>query len=308
MSRLFTSGGQNIRASASVLPMNIQDCFPLGWTGWISLLSKGLSRAFSSTTVGRHHFFGALLSLWPNPQSVHVYWDYMVLAPISGPVFAYLVRPRHHVPQPVTRPQHPILHSEEAGTPPRERTQPVSQGHHCPTRNQAKPLPSGPGPDSQVTEQPEGVGISTHPRGLCTVPLGSYTFLSSGPPYPGATLAGPRGRLRPAPHRPHSEPHAPFSLEPPPLWERTGRTGTEPSPLHSEQTCGGPKRSGQNWRCTVRRQTAATAPLLMNAWPRGIVRSHRTGRHPPQQAAWPGATQPCLWPARESRAGLLSEP
>ena len=53
MSWLFTSGGQNIgaSASASVLPMNIQDWFPLGWTGWISLQSKGLSRAFSYTTV-----------------------------------------------------------------------------------------------------------------------------------------------------------------------------------------------------------------------------------------------------------------
>ena len=53
MSQFFTSGSQNIgvSASASVLPMNIQDWFPLGWTGWISLLSKGLSRVFSNTTV-----------------------------------------------------------------------------------------------------------------------------------------------------------------------------------------------------------------------------------------------------------------
>ena len=51
MSQLFTSGGQSIGASASVLPMNIQDWFPLGWTGWISLQSKGLSRIFSITTV-----------------------------------------------------------------------------------------------------------------------------------------------------------------------------------------------------------------------------------------------------------------
>ena len=53
MSQFFTSGGQSIgvSASASVLPMNIQDWFPLGWTGWISLQSKGLSRVFSSTTV-----------------------------------------------------------------------------------------------------------------------------------------------------------------------------------------------------------------------------------------------------------------
>ena len=49
--------------SASVLPMNIQDWFPLGWTGWISLLSKGLSRVFSNTTVQKHQFFGDQLSL-----------------------------------------------------------------------------------------------------------------------------------------------------------------------------------------------------------------------------------------------------
>ena len=65
MSQLFASGGQSIgvSASASVLPMNIQDLFPLGWTGWISLQSKGLSRVFSNTTVQKHQFFGAQLSL-----------------------------------------------------------------------------------------------------------------------------------------------------------------------------------------------------------------------------------------------------
>ena len=52
-----------VSASASVLPMNIQDWFPLGWTGWISLQSKGLSREFSNTTVQKHQFFGAQLSL-----------------------------------------------------------------------------------------------------------------------------------------------------------------------------------------------------------------------------------------------------
>ena len=64
MSQLFASGGQNIRvsASASVLPMNIQDWFPLGWTGCISLQSKGLSRVFSNTTVQKHQFSGAQLS------------------------------------------------------------------------------------------------------------------------------------------------------------------------------------------------------------------------------------------------------
>ena len=61
MSQFFASGGQSIRASASasVLPMNIQDWFPLGWTRLISLQSKGLSRVFSSTTVRKHQFFGA---------------------------------------------------------------------------------------------------------------------------------------------------------------------------------------------------------------------------------------------------------
>ena len=52
-----------VPASASVLPMNIQDWFPLGWTGWISLQSKGLSRVFSNTTVQKHQFFGTQLSL-----------------------------------------------------------------------------------------------------------------------------------------------------------------------------------------------------------------------------------------------------
>ena len=65
MSRFFPSGGQSIKVSAStsVLPMNLQDWSPLGWTGWISLQSKGLSRVFSNTTVQKHQFFGAQLSL-----------------------------------------------------------------------------------------------------------------------------------------------------------------------------------------------------------------------------------------------------
>ena len=65
MSQLFTSGGQSIgvSASASVLPMNTQDWSPLGWTGWISLQPKGLSRVFSNTTVQKHQFFCAQLSL-----------------------------------------------------------------------------------------------------------------------------------------------------------------------------------------------------------------------------------------------------
>ena len=70
MSHLFTSGGQSIGAlaSASVLPVNIQDLFPLGWTGWISLQSKGLSSVFSNTTVLKHQFFSAQLSVRSNPH------------------------------------------------------------------------------------------------------------------------------------------------------------------------------------------------------------------------------------------------
>ena len=65
MSQLFPSGGQSIGVSAptSVLSMNTQDWSPLGWTGWIFLQSKGLSRVFSYTTVQKHQFFGAQLSL-----------------------------------------------------------------------------------------------------------------------------------------------------------------------------------------------------------------------------------------------------
>ena len=65
LSQFFPSGGQSIgvSGSASVLPMNIQDWFPLGWTSWISLQSKRLSRIFSNITVQKHHFFSAQLSL-----------------------------------------------------------------------------------------------------------------------------------------------------------------------------------------------------------------------------------------------------
>ena len=68
MSRLFTSGSQStgVSASASVLSVNIQDGFPLGWTAWISLQSKGLSRVFSDTTFQKHQFFSAQPSLWSN--------------------------------------------------------------------------------------------------------------------------------------------------------------------------------------------------------------------------------------------------
>ena len=65
VSQLFASGGQSIgiSASTSFLPMNFQNWFPLGWTGWISLQSKGHSRVFSNTAVQKHWFFSAQLSL-----------------------------------------------------------------------------------------------------------------------------------------------------------------------------------------------------------------------------------------------------
>ena len=68
MSQFFASGSQSIvvSASSSVLPMNIQDLFSLGWTGWISLQSKGFSRIFSNTTVQKHQFFSVQPSLWSN--------------------------------------------------------------------------------------------------------------------------------------------------------------------------------------------------------------------------------------------------
>ena len=76
MSQLLASGGQSIRASAlaSILPMNIQDWFPLGLAGLISSLSKGLSRVFSNTTVQKHQYFGAQPSSWSTFQIVPDYW------------------------------------------------------------------------------------------------------------------------------------------------------------------------------------------------------------------------------------------
>ena len=76
MSQFFSSGGQStgIPASASVLPMNIQDWFPLGLMGWFSLQSKGLSRVFSNTTVQKHQFFRAQLFIVPTLTSIHDYW------------------------------------------------------------------------------------------------------------------------------------------------------------------------------------------------------------------------------------------
>ena len=72
VTQFFASGGQSIgvSASASVLPMNIQDWFPLELTGWISLQSKGLSRVLYNTTVQKHQFFGAQLSLCSQPHMI----------------------------------------------------------------------------------------------------------------------------------------------------------------------------------------------------------------------------------------------
>ena len=74
MSQIFSWGGQSTGVSASTLalPMNTQDWPPLGWTGWISLQSKGLSRVFSNTTVQKHQFFGALPSSKSNSH-IHIW-------------------------------------------------------------------------------------------------------------------------------------------------------------------------------------------------------------------------------------------
>ena len=93
----FALGGRSIGASAStsVLPMNIQDWFPLWLTGLISLHSKGLSRVLANTAVQKNQFFSAQLSLWPTLTSIHDNWknrsfDYMELSKQSN-VSAFLV-------------------------------------------------------------------------------------------------------------------------------------------------------------------------------------------------------------------------
>ena len=81
MSQFFTSGGQSIgvSSSASVLTMNIQGWFSLEWTGWISLLSKGLSRVFSSTTIQKHNPLVFSLLYGTTPTSVHDYFQYITV-------------------------------------------------------------------------------------------------------------------------------------------------------------------------------------------------------------------------------------
>ena len=75
-SQLFASGGQNTGASAltSVLPKNTQDRSPLGWTGWISLQSKGLSKVFSNTRIQKHHSLALSFLYSPTLTSIHDYW------------------------------------------------------------------------------------------------------------------------------------------------------------------------------------------------------------------------------------------
>ena len=87
MSWFFPSGGQSIGASASVLPMNTQDWFPLGWTGWISWQSKGLSRVFSNTTVQKDQFFSAQLSLYSNSH-IHTWLLEKPQPWLDGPLLA----------------------------------------------------------------------------------------------------------------------------------------------------------------------------------------------------------------------------
>ena len=76
MSQFFSSAGQSIGVSAlaSVLPMNIQNWLPLGWTGWISLQSKGLSKAFSKTTVQKHNSLALSFLYSPTLSSIHDHW------------------------------------------------------------------------------------------------------------------------------------------------------------------------------------------------------------------------------------------
>ena len=88
--QFFTSGGQSTRvsASASVLPMNIQDWFPVGLTGLITLQSKGLSRVFSNTTVQKHQFFGAQFSLYSNAH-IHTWPLETPNLWLDGPLLAF---------------------------------------------------------------------------------------------------------------------------------------------------------------------------------------------------------------------------
>ena len=101
MSQLFTWGDQStgVSASASVLPMNTRDWSPLGWTGWISLQSKGLSRVFSNNTVQKHQFFGHSaymnreIMYWMSPNESFVPWAIVVVSSLKQGLLG-LLRPQ----------------------------------------------------------------------------------------------------------------------------------------------------------------------------------------------------------------------
>ena len=121
MSQFFASGGQSIRilASASVLPMNIQDWFPLRLTGWISLQSKGSSRVFSNTTIQKHQFFGAQPSLWSNSHISSVQFSCSVMSDSLRPHELQHARPPcpsptprvHSDSRPLSQWRHPAISS-----------------------------------------------------------------------------------------------------------------------------------------------------------------------------------------------------
>ena len=95
VSWLFLSGGQSIGASASVLPMNIQGWFPLGLTGFISFLSKGLSRVFSSITVWKHQFCSTQPLYGPNLTPILGFWKTIALTvwTFVGKMMSLLLKP-----------------------------------------------------------------------------------------------------------------------------------------------------------------------------------------------------------------------
>ena len=100
VSQLWASGGRSIRVSASVLPMNTQDWFPLGLTDLISLLSKGLSRVFSRITVWRHQFFSTQHFLWSNSELISPYQLSVSRCQVMGYCFFHveqLLRPVSHL-------------------------------------------------------------------------------------------------------------------------------------------------------------------------------------------------------------------
>ena len=109
INQLFTSGGQSsgASASASVLPMNIQGWFPLGLTDLISLLSKGLSRVFSSTTIWKHQFSGLLYS--PVLRSTHDYWKKTIILTIWTFVGKMMSLPSRFVTTSLPRSKHLLI-------------------------------------------------------------------------------------------------------------------------------------------------------------------------------------------------------